>query len=252
VAAGRYTPDRDAAGLATPFDRDASFVLVDGIALRGGYAGIGSPNPDARDVAAYVTVLSGDLRGNDVGGYPNSDNSRHIVSALGVGACTVLEGVTVAGAYAHATAPDVLSRSGGGIYSSNASLRIERCVFRGCYASWYGGAVYHSGAGTITIVSCYFEQNTSDRGGAVFVGESAQAEVRHCTIVRNFASDRGGGLHLGGGDGGGIGLELHLLGESTLLRCLHSHAGGADFRGDGRRSDGGPLLRPGVDGSAGG
>ena len=61
VADGLYTPDTT--GLRDP--REATFELVSGTVLQGGYAGCGAPNPDARDVVANLTVLSGDLNGDD-------------------------------------------------------------------------------------------------------------------------------------------------------------------------------------------
>jgi hypothetical protein len=63
VAQGVYKPDRGAN--QTPGDRAASFELVDGVALRGGYVGCGAPDPDARDIDLYGTVLRGDLNGDD-------------------------------------------------------------------------------------------------------------------------------------------------------------------------------------------
>ena len=65
VGQGRYTPDRDEGGHVTPGDLTASFELVNGVAVRGGYGGLLAPDPDGRDVALYETVLSGDLNGDD-------------------------------------------------------------------------------------------------------------------------------------------------------------------------------------------
>jgi hypothetical protein len=63
VAEGVYTPDQGAD--QTPGDRYVAFELISGVALKGGYAGCGAFDPDARDIALYETVLSGDLSGND-------------------------------------------------------------------------------------------------------------------------------------------------------------------------------------------
>jgi len=41
-------------------------AVSSGIALIGGYAGLGAPDPDARDPDLYLTVLTGDLLDNDV------------------------------------------------------------------------------------------------------------------------------------------------------------------------------------------
>ena len=60
VANGKYVPDRGTG------DRTAAFQLIDAVGLYGGFAGCGAPNPDARDISLNETVLSGDLRGDDV------------------------------------------------------------------------------------------------------------------------------------------------------------------------------------------
>lgn len=43
----------------------ATFQLVNGVAVRGGYAGPGAADPDARDPDAFPSVLSGDVAGDD-------------------------------------------------------------------------------------------------------------------------------------------------------------------------------------------
>jgi len=62
VAAGTYRPDPT--GLADP--REATFRLLDHVALYGGFPpGGGDGTFDARDPDTHVTVLSGDLNGDD-------------------------------------------------------------------------------------------------------------------------------------------------------------------------------------------
>jgi len=89
MAWGTYKPDQG--GGVTPGDRDAAFELFDGLAIRGGFAGTGSVDPDVRNNEIYETILSGDLNGDDVDvSNPSdlshestrSDNSRIIVSNL--------------------------------------------------------------------------------------------------------------------------------------------------------------------------
>ena len=64
VAEGIYKPDQGVG--ITPGDREATFQLKNGVTLKGGYAGLGEPDPNARDIQLYETILSGDLNGNDV------------------------------------------------------------------------------------------------------------------------------------------------------------------------------------------
>ncbi len=96
VAQGIYKPDQDEAGHVTPGDTTATFQLVSGVTMAGGYAGIGEADPDDRDVALYVTTLSGDLLANDAPDFVNyADNALHVVTTSGVAESTALDGCTV-------------------------------------------------------------------------------------------------------------------------------------------------------------
>jgi len=66
VAQGIYKPNQGL--MAIPeFDwRTTTFQLISGVTLKGGYAGFGEPDPDARDVEVFETILSGDLAGDDM------------------------------------------------------------------------------------------------------------------------------------------------------------------------------------------
>ncbi|MCK4959406.1 MAG: right-handed parallel beta-helix repeat-containing protein, partial [Planctomycetes bacterium] len=59
VAQGTYSPDEGVN--QTTGNRSASFRLIDGVKIRGGYIGIVSADPNTRDIRRYPTVLSGDL-----------------------------------------------------------------------------------------------------------------------------------------------------------------------------------------------
>jgi hypothetical protein len=50
VAQGIYRPYRSSAHPNETGDREASFQLLNGVTIRGGYAGLGMPNPNARDI----------------------------------------------------------------------------------------------------------------------------------------------------------------------------------------------------------
>ena len=65
VGQGTYRPDLGA-GL-TPGDRTVSFQLASRAVLRGGYAGLGTPDPNERNTTLYASILSGDLLGDDSG-----------------------------------------------------------------------------------------------------------------------------------------------------------------------------------------
>ena len=66
VAGGTYEPDKDEAGNVTLGNRSATFQLITGVGLYGGYAGLANlANPDERDIEGYESILSGDLDGDD-------------------------------------------------------------------------------------------------------------------------------------------------------------------------------------------
>ena len=107
VARGTYKPDRG--GGKTPGDREAAFQLINGVTIKGGYAGYGEPNPDARDIDLYETILSGDLGSNDAAvGDPcdllteptRGENSYHVLRGSNTDATAVLDGFTITAGYA--------------------------------------------------------------------------------------------------------------------------------------------------------
>lgn len=82
VAEGTYKPDQG--GGVTSGDRNATFQLIDSVEIYGGFAG-GETSRDQRDTVANVTILSGDLAGNDgPGEWENNDeNSYRVVTGSG-------------------------------------------------------------------------------------------------------------------------------------------------------------------------
>lgn len=199
VAQGTYTPDRSALVPNGTGDRSATFILLDGVALRGGYAGMQSSNPNARNIVAYPTILSGDLPADDQANWVHHDNNAfHVVRANGSGDGALLEGVTVRGGYASWQSSSV----GGGIEIVNASPSLMLCTFDQCLAS-SGGAIYCDG-GDPVITGCSFVGNYAwgSRGGAAYFGTPSAPVISDCTFSGNSAYGAGGP-----GDGGAIFLE---------------------------------------------
>jgi len=118
IAQGVYKPT----GPGGP--RDASFHLVNGVTLQGGYAGFGADDPDALDWEKFATILGGDLNGDDVipmhGQFLNNgENIYSVVIADGVGPETSLRGLIVKGG--NASASDPPNRAGGGLRCINGA-----------------------------------------------------------------------------------------------------------------------------------
>lgn len=79
VATATYKPDSSAG------DRTATFQLLSGVGLYGGVAG-GETELDRREPDVNVTVLSGDLNGDDRLDFANNEeNSYHVVTGSDTG-----------------------------------------------------------------------------------------------------------------------------------------------------------------------
>ena len=156
VAEGVYTPDLGSG------DRSMTFWLADGCALRGGYAGFGAPDPDARDIDLYETVLSGDLNGDDEPGFVNNDENTHnIVMSMNDAAGTEIEGFTILGGRA-----DGLVDGGAGMVIDASATVVRRCRFE-ANDGLYAGALHVVFEGAVpTIEQCTFSGNRSAYAGA--------------------------------------------------------------------------------------
>ncbi|MGB0717253.1 MAG: right-handed parallel beta-helix repeat-containing protein [Phycisphaerae bacterium] len=199
VAGGVYTP-APAGG-----SRITSFQLRNGVALLGGYAGCGSPNPDANDSSLYETVLSGDLNGDD--NIPLfTDNSYHIVTGDGVDSTAVLQGFTISGAFADGSNP---SDRGGGIFlfPNESSPVIRDCRFENNTVLAKGAAIY-AFRGFATVEGCVFENNSATDGGAVYNLQGAMS-YRRCSFRNNQASGLGGAM-------------FHFSSSSLVSDCVFS------------------------------
>ncbi len=185
VAEGYYYPASSNSG------RDVSFALVEGVTLKGGYAGFGAQNPNARDVHIYETVLSGDLQRNDEPGFLNrEDNCYHVLTATNVSSMTVLDGFTISGGNANVSKMPL--DAGGGLRNDNAHPVIKNCTFRDNYANW-GGAITNRYSSPIIVNSQLFN-NRANNGGAVNTLHASPL-MRNCLFYNNHASRRGGALY---------------------------------------------------------
>ncbi len=159
--------------------RSASFRLAGGVALRGGYAGCGAANPDARDTAVYPTVLSGDLNGDDGPGLleNNEENSYHVVTSGPVDSSSMLEGFTITAGFASGP-PWKGDNLGGGMRNDGGSPTLIGCVLKDNAASsyyktsteggdhGYGGGL-HTAYGDPVLTNCLFERNLACAGGGM-------------------------------------------------------------------------------------
>ncbi len=183
VSAGIYKPTNTA-------NREASFILRDGVNVLGGFAG-NETYLEQRDPGANETILSGDL---------GSTNSYHVLTGA-TGA--VLDGFTISGGCANGPA---WHRMGGGMINYPVgrdtdpfcppvgySPKLVNCVFKNNYAA-NGGAAYNFDRGTVEFVNCRFEDNSACSGGAVMDNVGSFTRYENCAFVNNSAQWKGGSL----------------------------------------------------------
>jgi hypothetical protein len=176
IAQGIYKPDKGAA--VTAGDRTATFQLISGVTVQGGYAGFGEQNPDARDIGLYETILSGDLAGDDGVNFSNNgENSYHVVTGSGTDATGVLDGVTITAG--NANGADIYG-DGSGMYNDKGSPTLKDCTFSDNWAS-SGGGIYDVNSNP-TLTGCAFTGNLSE---AVHNLNSSPT-LNNCTFNSNF------------------------------------------------------------------
>ena len=185
VAGGTYKPDPT--GLMNP--RAATFRLVYGVRLLGGYAGCGKPDPDERDTARYEVILSGDLNGDDGPDFANNDeNSYHVVTGNGVSFSTYMDGFTVTAGNANDWWPD---DRGGGMCNLYVSPDVANCTFRGNWA-YFGGGMCNTQSWA-TVTDCTFVNNSAQDGGGMLNGNDCLPTITRCMFYDN--TGRGGAVY---------------------------------------------------------
>ncbi|MHC4691953.1 MAG: hypothetical protein ACYS67_04360 [Planctomycetota bacterium] len=187
VAKGIYKPDRG--GIAAIGDRNASFRLVNGVVIKGGYRGIEAQlNPDIRNIALYASILSGDLDNNDILDVINNtdDNSYHVISGSNLDPTTVLDGFTIMGGDAFAAA---VSNSGGGMYNVSSSPIISHCIFIGNFAEDAGGAMLNDSNSNPMLINCTFSGNwAANSGGGIHNSPDSKPRIINCIFWNNVTN----------------------------------------------------------------
>ncbi len=192
VAQGAYKPDQDERGNITPGDRGATFQLINGVALMGGFAGIRARDPDERDVVQHESILSGDLLDDDGPDFANNDeNSLHVVMGDGTGATATLDGFTITAG--NSDGPDPDHRGGGMLNYLDSSPLVANCTFSG-NTSTLGAGMYNHSNSSPTVTNCTFNGNRALDFGGGMANFLSSPSVINCTFSGNSASNFGGGM----------------------------------------------------------
>lgn len=177
VAEGVYTPDRGTG------DRSMSFVLSNGVALYGGFVS-GTRRSAQAAAASALTVLSGDLNGDDDGFANTADNSYHVVTGSGTDGTALLSGFTISGGNATDAPGSLIDTRGGGMWNVAGNPVVMDCVFE--YNQAAGGAGMFNKQGQPVVTGCTFRYNRANLGGGM-LNNAAQPMVYSCTFIDNQA-----------------------------------------------------------------
>ena len=192
VAQGLYLTDRKEANPTGTGNREARFELLNGVAIMGGFAGVGAVDPDDRDINLYETILSGNI------GFPHLafDNSFHVTVGIGVDQTAVLDGVTITEGVADVGSGVDHTRRGGGMYNQSGSPTVSNCTFSGNFAESSGGGMYNHFGSSPAVTNCIFSANSAavGAGGGMYNSNSSDPTLINCTFTANSAHTGGGGM----------------------------------------------------------
>lgn len=189
VAAGAYRP-------TITTTRTASHVLKTGVAVYGGFLGIETLR-DQRNPSINITVVTGDLLGNDNGAANTTDNSFHVFVGSGATSGAIVDGFTIQGGNANGANASDQDKGGGLIVVGSGSPAFRNCRFASNRSTFGGGAVYIFNAGA-SFSDCTFQGNVGGSfGGAADMNNGAVVFER-CTFSGNTAARAGGCESYGG------------------------------------------------------
>jgi hypothetical protein len=196
--------------------RTATFMLKNGVAIRGGYAGFGEPDPNARDIDLYKTILCGDI--GTAG--DSSDNCYHVVTADGVDETAVLDGFIITCGFAN-------QGSGGGMLNNQSNPTVTNCTFSGNDAISGGGMANLSSSPTLT--NCNFINNKAHSMGAGLCNRYSNPRLTNCSFSENSVEYDGAGM-------------VNVQSSPTLISCTFT-GNSAAYGGGINNSTGIPSMR---------
>lgn len=204
VARGVYYPDEG--GGKTNDDRAATFQLLNGVAIYGGFAGT-ELSLLQRNPVTNITVLSGDIDKNDttdangvVTTYSDivGNNSYQVVTGSGTNVTAILDGFTITGGLANGSTGPCVNVCGAGLFNNAGSPTLANLILSGNSSTNAGGGMANINSSSPTMSNITFVQNRAGQGGGMANLDSSSPTIEDCTFIRNLA-DVGGG-----GNGGGM------------------------------------------------
>jgi hypothetical protein len=179
IAKGTYKPTED-------LNREASFALIDNLAIYGGFAGVETQLAE-RNSSENQTILSGDI--GLVG--DNSDNSFHVVTSTGNQATAMLNGVIITAGNANGEGDYAC---GGGIFN-DASQPTFKHILVSDNTAVTGGGMCNQNASQPLLTESMLENNTASEGGGMVNLNQSAPQLSDVTIIGNTANFAGAMLN---------------------------------------------------------
>jgi len=209
VAAGTYKPSGTT--------RTSTFLLKTGLTMYGGFNGTETLK-DQRNSKNNVTILSGDVNGNDtatitVAETTRQDNLYHVISVRGAAINITVDGFTITGG--NANGPTLTSGTasaqyyhtrGGAIYLNTYTmndaiyLKMQNCIFEknsgsdtGVAACYFGGGVNFQNF-RLDLDSCIIRNNFSGTNSQILIAGAGGfnwngiSEIKNCLFNNNTST----------------------------------------------------------------
>jgi len=176
VSQGIYKPDQGENQVSG--DQHATFQLIDGITLKGGFAGLGQTDPNARDLHDFATILHGDLADDDGPNFSQyHNNSQTIVTSTHNRNTAILDGFTITGG---------LGWSGPAISCYDSNALFLNCTITNNKSAGreggYGGGMFISG-GSPTLIDCLFNANWAQANGGAIWCQGRSTNVHNVSLI---------------------------------------------------------------------
>lgn len=180
VAEGTYKPADTG-----PDPRENSFVVPSGVRLLGGYAGCSQPNPNARNIDAFTTTLSGDRLGDDGPDFTNrEDNHFHVIESIAPTTLNLIEGFHVTAGHAVTEIPNDQNRHGAGLFTTDGHLFLRDVDFVGNRSRSGGSAIYADDT-NLTLESVHIQ---SGHGIAIWVDSAYEFIFSRSSVMDNHGT----------------------------------------------------------------
>ncbi|NBD35804.1 MAG: hypothetical protein GVY30_07370, partial [Chloroflexi bacterium] len=280
VAEGIYYPD-EGAGRTADSESESFTLGYDNVQLYGGFAATETGFPGEslrvqRDWQTHVTILSGDIDGNDANADGNhiaetwevitGSNADHVLWLDGVTnehitAETVIDGFTITAGQADGDDPN---ERGGGLYCDGASSAragngygadngvcsptLIHVTFSGNRSDNRGGGMYNDGRdggeSSPALINVAFSGNraTDEDGGGMYNDgrhDGLSSPTLTNVLFKNNRGDEGGGIYNTGRDGG---ISSPALTNVTITGNEADKDDGGGIYNDGRNGVSRPTL----------